>query len=102
MNTRIFKIININNISIKKGKYTGRGPLQAARKAFNKYCVSNNIKDCDSIITLKEITPYSSHKKFSYKCSRTLLETPKVITRTKNNEIITFNVKYDISVKHIV
>lgn len=121
MNKRLFKIIDTPNGGLEddnKGKYTGRGPLQAARKVFNRFyknhdaifrpsnpegstLIYKNTSDPPPNLgagiqfTIQEITPGGKNKKYTYTGVRTRLDTPKVII-TKQK---TFTVNYNIEIK---
>ena len=110
MEKRIFKLIFINNDEIdddSSGKYIGRGPLQAARKAFNKYCSKNRSKTRsknrskneleECTLTLQETTSGSAHKEYQYKGTRIKRKEPKIIM-LENKKVI---IKYDINIKSI-
>jgi hypothetical protein len=100
MTNRSFRIININNkndniVDYEKGVYHGRGPAQAALKAFNWYCRKANLQECNRKITIEEITKNSNNKQFTYTASRQKLDIPQELTR--NGSVYT--IKYKSFVK---
>ena len=53
------------------GRYVGRNPVGAARKAFNDFCRVKRIKGvCALVVTVKETTSGSKGKVFSYKLNK--------------------------------
>ena len=50
------------------GRYRAADPLSAARKGFNRYCRTDNIKKlCEFFITIKETIGGTPDNLFSYK-----------------------------------
>lgn len=61
-----------NTEEIKEGRYLGKSPLQAAKKAFTQICRTKELKPknkCDVIFTIKETTRdgKTQGKIFAYK-----------------------------------
>jgi len=72
---RIFKLINNNGIEI--GRYQGKQPLQAAKKAFSGLCNNKQVALYENAeIEIKECTRGSKKKKYMYSCQRTKLRDP--------------------------
>lgn len=61
----------------KTGVYTGTTPAAAAKKALTKLCRVKRISGvCTIYITIRETTQGSTHKTFTYKMKRMLLDKP--------------------------
>ena len=76
-----------DGIKFEVGIYHGRGPGQAALKAFNWYCRKTKLEACKRRFTIEEIideiTQGSLRKQFHYVGSRKRLLPPKEIERDK-------------------
>jgi hypothetical protein len=69
---------------ISRGRYTGKGPQQAASKCFTKYVqvqmhslrppVQRNFR-----LYMREVTRGSPHKIYAYECTRIVLQQPQEI-----------------------
>lgn len=83
-NKRSFRIVAVSqddNIDFDQGVYHGRGPGQAALKAFNQYCRKAELKRCERRFTLEEMTRGKPRKQFHYTGTRKRLDPPKEINR---------------------
>ena len=79
------------------GRYVGRNPVGAARKAFNDFCRVKRIKGvCALVVTVKETTSGSKGKVFSYKLNRRKLAEPIIRLEGTNNEFV---VEYGVTAK---
>ena len=77
------------------GKFIGKNPMQAAKKAFNRICRSADYKSsgedkeskcdykgsCIYIYKIQETTPNSAQKVFTYRGERLRLEEPQKVPR---------------------
>lgn len=96
--SRSFRIVAVSQddgIDFEKGTYHGRGPGQAALKAFNWYCRNAKLSACRRRFTLEEITRGSDRKQFHYVGSRKKLEVPKKIERLGG---VSYSVEYQSTV----
>ena len=81
---RSFRIVATSHddgIDFEDGIYHGRGPGQAALKAFNWYCRKTGLTACKRRFTIEEITRGKDRKQFHYVGSRKELRPPKEIMR---------------------
>jgi len=79
------------------GRYVGRNPVGAARKAFSDFCRVKRIKGvCALVVTVKETTSGSKGKVFSYKLNRRKLAEPIIRLEGTNSEFV---VEYGVSAK---
>lgn len=95
---RSFRIVAVSHddgIEFEDGVYHGRGPGQAALKAFNWYCRKTGLDVCNRRFTVEEITRGSNHKKFHYVGSRKRLQRPKEIVRDGKS----YPVYYDATIR---
>lgn len=84
-NQRSFRIVAVSHdddVSFEDGIYHGRGPGQAALKAFNQYCRKTKLNACKRRFTIEEITRGRNRKQFHYVGSRKKLSKPKEILRS--------------------
>ena len=85
MSTRTFKLVSVtpdsSGLDLSEGRYTGRGPLQAGRKAFSKYCSKAKIDKCRRKFVIQETTRDSAKKTYEYVGERKKLSPPKEIRR---------------------
>lgn len=101
--------IDLEKLSASGGRYGGKAPCQAAKKAYNKF-VRNGAKNNDDdddvnedgmldvyTFSIKEITRGSPGRVFSYTGYRQLLEEPREIKRGET----TYFVRYDTKVKSL-
>jgi hypothetical protein len=96
--SRSFRIVATSQddgIDFEDGVYHGRGPGQAAYKAFNWYCRKTDLNSCIRRFTIEEITRGSPHKQFHYVGSRKKLSSPKELVRGDK----TYLVHYDTSIR---
>jgi len=96
---RSFRIVAVSHddgINFEDGIYHGRGPGQAAAKAFSAYCRKTGLKNCNRRFSIEEITRGSNRKTFHYVGSRKLLSTPKEIKRRGSDK--PYLVYYDTTV----
>ena len=89
---------NNENINPLEGVYTGRGPGQAAYKAFNGFCKRLNLEECERFFTLQETTPMSHFKKFHYLGTRRRYPEGKTVVKGDT----TYNVNYEVIIKKAV
>ncbi len=67
--------VNPDDLSTGGGRYTGKNPMQAAKKAFTRICrVANNGGECCYVFYIQETTQSSPKKSFPYRGIRTVLE----------------------------
>lgn len=78
---RIVAVSHDDDVNFEDGVYHGRGPGQAALKAFTQYCRKSALNACVRRFTIEEITRGSAHKQFHYVGSRRRLRKPKEIIR---------------------
>lgn len=96
---RSFRIVTIdNNAQVGDGTYHGRGPGQAALKAFNWYCRKTDLKTCNKRFTIEEITRGKTRKQFHYVGSRSKLSPPKTVIRRGAEYIV----QYKTSVHKVI
>lgn len=80
----------------KPGRYFGRDPATAAKKAFSQLCRLKRIKgQCTLNIAIAETTVGSKHKIYPYKAKRVKLPNPKVFKQNTPDEYI---ISYDTKV----
>ncbi len=87
MSQRSFRIVAVSHddgTDFEEGIYHGRGPGQAALKAFNRYCRKSALDGCVRRFTIEEITRGSVRKQFHYVGSRKQLIPPKEVEREGN------------------
>ena len=93
-----------NDEEIKEGRYLGKSPLQAAKKAFTQICRIKKIKPkdmCEIIFAIKETTRDSKTqgKIFRYKGVRTRENPPKKITKISDmNNIKSYQIDFRDSI----
>lgn len=81
----------------KRGRFIGRNPVGAARKAFNGFCRVKRIRGvCTLTVTVQETTAGSSKKSFTYKLHRQKLKTPKVMMEGTDKEYV---IEYGVTAK---
>ena len=88
---RSFRIIAVSHddgIEFEDGIYHGRGPGQAATKAFNWYCRKTGLHACRRRFSIEEITRGGPRKQFHYVGSRKELQYPKRIERGKEEYFV--------------
>ena len=81
---RSFRIVAASHddgINFEDGIYHGRGPGQAAIKAFNWYCRKTGLNACKRRFTIEEITRGKPRKQFHYVGTRRKLQPPKMVER---------------------
>ena len=81
MSDRTFRLVSVGNKKVSAGRYTGKTPMQAARKAFNRYCREKGVKTCKHNFVIKEITQGSKGKEYEYVGQRKKLSSPEIIER---------------------
>ena len=90
-NRRSFRIIAVSHdddIKFENGIYHGRGPGQAALKAFNWYCRKTDLNACKRRFSIEEITRGSSRKQYHYVGSRKKLNPPREIVRNGKSYLV--------------
>ena len=101
---RTFAVSQVNRqgdckTKFKPGRYTGRTPAGAARKAFSELCRAKSIKGvCTLTVTVRETTQGSNKKEFSYKLNRHKLDKPLVMLKGTKNE---FTINYQTTAKSV-
>ena len=81
----------------RRGRYIGRTPAGAVRKAFNQLCRVKRIRGiCTLFITIQETTQGSAHKMFTYKLSRHKLKKPLIMMEGTDKEFV---IEYNVKVK---
>ena len=88
---RSFRIVATSHddgIEFEKGIYHGRGPGQAAIKAFNWYCRKTGLNTCMRRFTIEEITRGKNRKQFHYVGTRRKLDPPKEIERSGKKYLV--------------
>lgn len=69
-----------------KGRYTGIGPMSAAKKAFSALLKKSGHPQLRTlVVTIKETTKGSLHKEYAYKINRTV-DPRKVVVNGKEIE----------------
>ena len=76
MNKRYFKLLDTTTGEYI-GRYSGKNPMTAAKKAANRYLTDNNLST--SNITIRESTKDSDKKVFNYIAKKEELETPVTV-----------------------
>jgi hypothetical protein len=95
----ISKTLNCKEI-INEGRYRANNPVDAARKAFNRFCNKKTKKpsECSYFLTVKETTRGSSGELNTYKLVRTKLDKPLVRFAGTPNEYL---IKYGVDVEAV-
>ena len=96
-NQRSFRIVAVSHddgINFEDGIYHGRGPGQAALKAFNWYCRKTGLNACMRRFSVEETTRGKPRKQFHYVGTRRRLQPPKEVERQGK----VYLVQYDSSV----
>ena len=103
-NRRSFTIVNMTHsdgcpTKFTGGRYLGRSPAAAARKALSYHCAVKKIRGrCALYVKLREMTQGSAHKHFSYLLHRVKLGKPVVRFAGTANE---FKIRYTTTVKSV-
>ena len=72
---------------VRAGRYCGKKPKQAARKALSRVVEKNEVENGKNLVFLiKECTRGSKKKMYAYSGSRVLLETPVTVPLKKLNK----------------
>jgi hypothetical protein len=101
-NMRSFIVMGVTrqggcDTKFKKGRFVGRNPVGAARKAFNGFCRVKRIRGiCTLTVTVQETTVGSAKKSFTYKLHRKKLKTPKVMMEGTDKEYV---IEYGVTAK---
>jgi|TARA_B110001469_G_C9628573_1_gene314076 hypothetical protein len=101
---RSFSVLNVGKhggckTKFNAGRYLGRNPVSAAKKAFNNFCRQKKIRGvCTLIVTVKETTQGSKNKEFSYKLHRKKLAKPMVMLEGTKNEFV---IEYQLDAKSV-
>lgn len=82
-------------LSFKGGRFKGRNPMQAAKKAFTGLCNIAHSKlkyegECSYIFTIQETSQGSKKKEFTYIGERLRLETPQKVTKNGTEYFVRF------------
>ena len=95
--TRSFRIVsvddNVERVPVQEGIYHGRGPGQAALKAFNWFCRKADREECESVFTIREVTKGGKKKEYTYLGIRTKLDEPKILKRGDQEYPIQYDTK---------
>jgi hypothetical protein len=91
--------VQLEDLSKGGGRYTGRNPMQAAKKAFTRIAKAGDDKknksECAYIFSIQETTQGSTKKVFVYRGTRRALETPQVVKKGDT----TYNIYFDSDVR---
>ena len=69
-------------LSSNGGRYTGKNPMQAAKKAFTRICrAAADGGECEYIFSMQETTQTSAKKVFTYRGKREELDEPQQIVK---------------------
>ena len=80
-----------------RGRYIGRTPAGAARKAFSELCRVKRIRGiCTLFVTIKETTQGSARKQYTYKLNRRKLKTPLIMMEGTDKEFV---IEYGVTAK---
>ena len=81
----------------RRGRYIGRTPGAAVKKAFNQLCRIKRIRGmCTLFITIQETTQGSAHKQYTYKLNRRKLKTPLIMMEGTDKEFV---IEYGVKAK---
>ena len=79
------------------GRYKGRNPAAAARKAFTELCRIKRIRGvCTLVVTLQETTQGSKKNVVSYRLRRRKLDRPLIMMEGTNKEYV---IEYTTAIK---
>ena len=101
---RSFAVVNVGKhggckTKFSSGRYLGRNPAAAAKKAFNNFCRQKKIRGvCTLIVTVRETTQGSKNKDFSYKLHRKKLAKPMIMLEGTKNEFV---IEYQLDAKSV-
>jgi len=95
---RYFKILNesidpplADATTGTTGRYSGRNPMQAAKKAFKQICRrSGQTGNYVCRLTIQECTHSSQKRQFTYDCRREKLDTPQQVKKADTSYSINF------------
>lgn len=95
--SRTFKVTEFGGSAVDDGgRYHGKSPLQAAKKAFGQHCRRSGKKTCKRTpFTVTEVTQNSKHKSYNYVGERRKLKDPQTIERGGTS----YKVEYENVVK---
>jgi len=81
-----------DELSSNGGRYTGKNPMQAAKKAFTRICrVAASGGECTYVFTIIETTQKSAKKEFTYIGVRKELDVPQKVQKGDTNYEIKFS-----------
>lgn len=81
-----------DELSSNGGRYTGKNPMQAAKKAFTRICrVAADGGECTYVFSVQETTQSSAKKVFTYRGVRKELDEPQEVTKGETSYSIRFN-----------
>lgn len=87
--------ISPDSLSLKGGRFKGRNPMQAAKKAFTGICnaasKSGYEGKCTYIYTIQETTQGSAKKEFSYHGERYKLDVPQLVKKHETEYLVKFS-----------
>ena len=80
------------DLSANGGRYAGKNPMQAAKKAFTRISKAGKKKGtCAYVFSIQETTQGSAKKVFTYRGERRQLEKPQAITKGDTQYFIRFS-----------
>ena len=100
-NKRSFKLVAVGKhenkqSKFREGRYMGRDPATAAKKAFNQLCRLKRIKgQCTLNIAMQETTANSKKKIYTYTAKRFKLPEEKTFKKGTPNE---YTISYDSNI----
>jgi len=83
--------INIDELSSKDCRYTGKNPMQAAKKAFTRICKASSVDNCAYIFTIQESTAGKTNKMFIYRGVREKLDKPLDVSKGDSSFQVNFS-----------
>jgi hypothetical protein len=88
-------VIPASELSFKGGRFKGRNPMQAAKKAFTGLCKAATKLgyegECSYIFTIQETSQGSHKKEFPYSGERLKLSTPQKVVKDKTEYFVSFS-----------
>jgi hypothetical protein len=88
-------VIPASELSFKGGRFKGRNPMQAAKKAFTGLCKAATKLgyegECSYIFTIQETSQGSHKKEFPYSGERLKLSTPQKVVKDNTEYFVSFS-----------
>jgi hypothetical protein len=88
-------VIPASELSFKGGRFKGRNPMQAAKKAFTGLCKAATKLgydgECSYIFTIQETSQGSHKKEFPYSGERLKLATPQKVVKDNTEYFVSFS-----------